>query len=55
MDVAKAFDTVPPEAIRESLKRLKLPNQFVQLILGLEANRTVMIESYYGYTAAFTV
>jgi hypothetical protein len=44
LDFQKAYDSVPFASIQQSLKRIKVPNSFINNILKI-LNRNVFIES----------
>lgn len=53
LDIKKAFDTVPSEALKRSLRRIHVPNQTIELIISLVDNRLITISTPHGDTDTF--
>ena len=54
LDIQKAYDSVPLIAIELSLRRLAIPEQFINIIKCLHNNRTLQISTPYGLGPEFT-
>lgn len=53
LDIQKTYDSVPNEAIRLTLERLAIPKKIIDLILSLQTNRSITIDTPYGPTELF--
>ena len=50
LDIKAAFDSISNETINLAMKRLKIPNTFIKLILNILINREYKIITTYGLT-----
>ena len=50
LDIKKAYDSVPWTAMEATMKRIKLPQEFIKLLERLDKNRTTTISTQYGNT-----
>jgi ribonuclease HI len=50
LDIKKAYDTVPPEAMRMAYRRIKIPETYIKLIMTMNDQRTLKIITPYGPT-----
>jgi ribonuclease HI len=53
LDVQQAYDSVPFEALRKCMERIKLPQGFINLILNMHKQRHIIINTAYGNTDEF--
>ena len=53
LDIYKAYDSVPYDAVEKSLKRLQIPEELVQLIMTIMKDRKLTISTPYGATEEF--
>lgn len=53
LDIQKAYNKIPKEAMIESLKRIRVPNTFIGWIRALLTQRKLYIETPYGQTETF--
>ena len=54
LDIQKAYDTVPNEALRLCLNRIAVPKKIIDLIVYMQSTRTIQINTPYGPTTPFT-
>ena len=54
LDIQKAYDTVPNEAIRLCLNRIAVPTKIINLIISMQSSRSIQIATPYGPTTPFT-
>ena len=52
-DIKKAFDSVRIEAIRQALKRIKVPENLIRFIIEIYEGRRVRVITRYGITEGF--
>ena len=52
--MAKAFDSIGMEPLAKAMTRLKLPNDFIKLIINTFDKRQIAIITHYGLTHLFT-
>lgn len=55
LDIAKAFDSAPIQAIQKSFERINCPNKLTQLVINLFSYREVSINTPSGPTNPFLV
>jgi hypothetical protein len=53
-DMRRAFDSVDNEALQRALKRIKLPQQYIDLYQFINENRTNRLITAYGLTEPYT-
>jgi hypothetical protein len=54
LDIQKAYDTVPNEALRLCLKRIAVQTKIINLIICMQSSRSIHINTPYGPTTPFT-
>ena len=52
-DMAKVFDSVGMEPLKFAMQRIKLPHQFIDLIIDTFNDRQIAIITHYGITNTF--
>jgi hypothetical protein len=53
LDIQKAYDTVPNEALRLCLNRIAVPTKIIDLIINMQTSRSIQIATPYGSTTPF--
>jgi ribonuclease HI len=53
LDIKKAYDSVTFETLRISMRRLKIPENFIDLITHIASHRSVQVITRYGLTVPF--
>ena len=55
LDISKAYDSVPQEAVWERLKGLNAPVELTDLLQGMYSNATACVLTHYGPTQEFRI
>jgi hypothetical protein len=53
LDIAACFDKLPWEAIRNGLRRIKIPESFIRLLKAMQYQRKLFIRTPYGKTRGY--
>jgi hypothetical protein len=53
LDIQKAYDTVPSEALKLALQRIGIPTKLIAVILSINRSLLIKVQHYYGNTQQF--